>query len=125
MPSKAQNIGSKAETIAADYLLGQGYRIVSRNWRCQWGELDLIAQDGELMVFIEVKARRSLEFGSPEESLTRAKQRKLIRAVWQYLQSVDKLNQNWRFDMIAMDLNAAGDATRIDHYKHAIEDLGE
>ncbi len=123
VPSKTQSVGHEAETMAADFLQDQGYRIINRNWRCRWGELDLIAQEGETLVFIEVKARSSHDFGSPEESLTRTKQRKLLKAAWQYLQSANMLESEWRFDLIAIDLNSDREASGIHHYRHAIEDL--
>jgi putative endonuclease len=122
VPSQTQKVGKQAEEFAADYLQERGFRIIDRNWRCRWGELDLIAREGEQMVFIEVKARSTHDFGSPEESLTRSKKGRLLKTAWQYLETVGKLDSEWRFDLIAIDLNAEGENHFINHYQHVIED---
>jgi putative endonuclease len=99
VPSQTQNVGKQAEEFAADYLQERGFRIIDRNWRCRWGELDLIAREGEQMVFI-----------------------RLLKTAWQYLETVGKLDSEWRFDLIAIDLNAEGENHFINHYQHVIED---
>lgn len=123
MPSKAQELGSQAERVAEEYLRQHGLRVAARNWHCRWGEIDIVAEQGDELVFVEVKARRSLKFGTPEESFTRAKQQKLLRTAWTYLDSVKATDRDWRFDLIAIELDPAGDPVRLDHYENALEDL--
>lgn len=77
--------GRDAEALAATYLQRQGLRIVERNWRCRFGEIDLIARDGPSLVFIEVRARTSLRYGGAAESIDRRKRSRLIAAASQYL----------------------------------------
>jgi len=72
--------GSQAEERACRYLKGLGYEIVARNWRCRFGEIDIVAREGDTLVFVEVKARSAGGFGGPAGSVDPAKQRRLIAA---------------------------------------------
>ncbi|MCB1770374.1 MAG: YraN family protein, partial [Candidatus Competibacteraceae bacterium] len=78
--------GAVAEDLALGYLQEQGLALVTRNFRCRTGELDLIMRDGEYLVFVEVRSRRYARYGTPAESVTRTKQQKLLRAAAFYLQ---------------------------------------
>src|SRR3989338_967844 len=89
-----QATGEQAGELAAAWLRRQGYAITARNVRTPLGEIDVVAQDGHTLCFIEVRARRSERFGAPEESLTQAKQRHMLRAAQWYLQS-----KRWREDV--------------------------
>ena len=71
-------LGNRGEQLARQYLQEQGYRILATNYRCSWGEIDIVAQEESEIVFVEVRTRRSAEFGTPEESLTPAKAQHLI-----------------------------------------------
>lgn len=106
------------------HLERQGYQIVARNWRCKLGELDIIASQGPDLVFVEVRTRRGRVFGSPEESITPLKQRRLTRLAQTYLQFRETSNTPWsgpwRIDVIAVKLDSQGAGT-INHLKHAIE----
>lgn len=77
--------GEAAEQFAAEFLQRQGIKITVRNYRCRFGEIDLIAQDGKTLVFIEVKSRRTEDFGGAAASITRDKRDKLLRAARHYL----------------------------------------
>jgi putative endonuclease len=77
--------GEAAEQFAADFLQRQGMKITLRNYRCRFGEIDLIAQDGKTLVFIEVKSRRAENFGGAAASITHDKRDKLLRAARHYL----------------------------------------
>lgn len=99
----------------------QGYVLRARNWRTREGEIDIIASDGDTIVFIEVKTRTSNEFGSPEESLTESKQRKLRRTALQYMDEHDLLSSFWRIDVIAIEASSTGEIIRFDHYHSAVE----
>lgn len=108
------------EEIAAEYLAAQGYDILERNARTSEGELDIVAKLGECIIFVEVKARRSRAFGSPEEALTAAKQRRLRRAAWAFLQEQGLIDSPWRIDVVAIDGSIAQGVRRLEHYEFAI-----
>ena len=93
--------GAAAEDFALHYLEARGLQLVARNFRCRGGELDLILRDGEQLVFVEVRSRRSSQFGTPAESVTRSKQQKVLRAAALYLQRYN-LNFPCRFDVVAI-----------------------
>lgn len=91
--------GREAEALAAAYLQQRGHRIVSRNWRCRFGEIDLVTRDGDCLVFVEVRARSSREFGGAAASIDAAKRRRLIAAANLYLTRVG-LSTPCRFDAV-------------------------
>ena len=118
---KRHHIGAWGEEIASQYLEAKGYRILARNWRTQEGEVDLVAQDGETIVFVEVKTRTSKEFGWPEESITLTKRRRLQRSAMAYLSDQDLIDILWRIDVIAIDCNYSGGVERLEHYIDAVD----
>jgi putative endonuclease len=79
-----------------------GYRIICRNYRCPLGEIDIIAQHRDVLVFVEVKSRRSQTFGSPKQAITPAKQHKLSQVAWHYLQKHDLTEAKARFDVVTV-----------------------
>lgn len=93
--------GAAAEDLALRYLEVQGLTLVTRNFRCRLGELDLIMRDGEHLVFVEVRSRRQTCYGTPAESVTRTKQQKLLRTAALYLQR-QHLELPCRFDIVAV-----------------------
>ncbi len=106
--------------MAADHLAANGYVLLGRNFRCRMGEIDLIAQQASTLVFVEVKARRSLRFGPPEEALTRKKQAHLIAAAQAYLQDKGLEDMPWRLDVIAIEFDSQGELRRLAHIENAI-----
>ncbi|MHB9036747.1 MAG: YraN family protein [Armatimonadota bacterium] len=100
MPSPRARIGRSAEILAASELGARGYRIVASNYRCRYGEIDIIARDGDCLVFVEVRCRRSSEYGSPAESVTPAKQQKLIITARRYLHDSGLGDCECRFDVV-------------------------
>ncbi|MCE5323380.1 YraN family protein [bacterium] len=100
MPSSRSRIGRSAEIAAAAELGNRGYRIVTSNYRCRYGEIDLIARDGDCLVFVEVRCRRTDEYGTPAESVTPAKQRKLIITAQHYLEELGLGDCECRFDVV-------------------------
>jgi putative endonuclease len=102
----AQRVGRWGEELAAGYLSQRGYRILDRNARTPYGEIDLVACQDEMApactVFVEVKTRRSGAFGLPEEALTARKRAHLLAAARAYLQTHPDLNADWRIDVIAI-----------------------
>lgn len=96
------HLGFCGEEIAKDFLKDSGYRIVARNWRCPLGEIDIIARDGEALVFIEVKTRTHSAYGSPAAAVTLKKQRQVCKAAQCYLAEHDLFETPARFDVIAI-----------------------
>jgi len=91
--------GEIAEDRACEILKEEGYEIVARNWRCRTGEIDIIARDGQVLAFVEVKARRTEAFGGPEMAVDRAKQRRIVSAARRFL-STTECELPIRFDVV-------------------------
>lgn len=101
MTDKRMEFGKAAEAEAEGCLAAKGYRILERGWRTPFGEVDLIAQDGETLVFVEVKARSSSSFGPAESAVDRRKQRRIVKAALAYLQR-RREEHPVRFDVVAI-----------------------
>lgn len=101
-PSIKQRFGAWGERLAVQHLEAHGYTILARNLRTPYGELDIIASQAEMLVFVEVKTRSSAAFGYPEEALTPTKQAHLLNAASAYMQAHPELPANWRIDVIAI-----------------------
>ena len=97
-----RSVGSQAEDRAAEYLIEKGYTIVTRRWTMRGGELDIVALDGETLVFVEVKAR-SGRWASPEEAIVDLKVQRFLKAVQRYALETDQLDRATRYDVIAID----------------------
>ena len=95
--------GKKAESIAKKHLLKQGLKLIEQNFATKSGEIDLVMRDGLTIIFIEVRYRQNTQFGLPEETVTKAKQRKIVKAAQQYLIQ-KKLYDEYecRFDIVAI-----------------------
>jgi putative endonuclease len=119
MPEHYHAIGKAGEEAALEYLLQQGYHLLERNYRCRFGEIDLIAQDGKTLAFIEVKTRRSQRFGPAAAAITYEKQRHLVKASQVYLAQRRKGDELCRFDVVTIDLDAH--TTRIELIKDAFQ----
>jgi putative endonuclease len=100
--STTTDLGARGERIAAAYLTDSGLRVLDRNWRCREGELDLVARDGDALVFCEVKTRRGTGFGHPVEAVTPAKQRRLRVLAQRWLSGHDEHAPDVRFDVIGV-----------------------
>ena len=113
-------LGDRGENAAVQYLRKAGYQILIRNHKNQFGEIDIIARDGDTIVFVEVKTRSEHTEGRPEEAVTRTKQRQITRAASVWLQQ-HKLHQHrCRFDVIAI-VWRTGEQPIIDHIQSAFE----
>lgn len=95
-------LGIRGEALAARYLEKRGFRILERNVRCRFGEIDLVAADGPTVVFVEVKGRGGAGYGPPEEKVTPPKQRRLALLARWYLQQRGWLGRPARFDVVAV-----------------------
>ncbi|MFN2127858.1 MAG: YraN family protein [Anaerolineales bacterium] len=113
-------LGRWGEAMAAEFLEHQGYLIIDRNCRTPYGEIDLVAQDGAVLVFVEVKTRTSDAFGFPEESITPKKQEHLISAAQAILQSMSNQPNSWRIDVIAIRKLKSVEQPEIVHFKNAV-----
>ncbi|MDB4956105.1 MAG: hypothetical protein JWO36_3674 [Myxococcales bacterium] len=94
--------GASAETAASQALIDRGYRIVERNFRCPGGELDIIARDGEILCFIEVRSRADAHYGHPVETIDRRKQKQVARIAMHYIALRNPKFERSRFDVVAI-----------------------
>jgi putative endonuclease len=117
---KRRETGILGEKLAKDYLRKRGYYIRQTNYRCPEGEIDIVAEHKGYLVFVEVKARRSLEFGIPEESITTEKRERLRATAAHYQQAHDKLPQLWRIDVVAIELDQNNKPSRIELIENAV-----
>ena len=99
-------LGQRGERIAARYLTDRGLRLLDRNWRCREGELDIVARDGDAIVFCEVKTRREVGFGHPVEAVTPAKQRRLRLLAHRWLSAHEEHAPDLRFDVVGVLVQA-------------------
>lgn len=111
-----KRIGNKGEDVAVNYLFANGYDVLNRNFRIGRSEIDIIAQKENTLVFIEVKTRKSTDYGYPEEFVTEAQQERIWQAAEIFVE-----NNNWegqiRFDIIAIIWN--GSELTLDHFENA------
>jgi putative endonuclease len=121
-PRTTRNLGNFGEAAAAAYLTRQGYTLMTRQWRCAHGEIDLVAWQGAELVFIEVRTRRGNNYGTPEESITPRKQARLVALAYAYLEAYALPPESaWRIDVIALTLDGNGRVQRLHHILHAVE----
>jgi len=110
--------GSYGEEFACKFLKQLGYEIVEQNYQFGHGEIDIIAKDGDVLVFAEVKYRTNLEYGEPEYAITKPKQSQIKKIAEAYLYEHEILDQNCRIDVVAI-LHFKGTAPRINHIINA------
>jgi putative endonuclease len=118
MSDPRPDLGLHGEEEAFRHLTKLGYTILARRFRTRLGEIDLVAEDGGTLVFVEVKARRSLSCGPPEESVTPRKQRRLILLAGTFIAARGLHGRDCRFDVVAVDLSRDG-LTEVRHLKDA------
>jgi putative endonuclease len=122
MTNTRHTLGQRGEQYAAEYLSGRGYAIRARNWRCSVGEIDLVTEKDEALIFVEVRTRRGDRLGTPEESITPAKRAKLIAAAQTYLDEHGQTDRDWRIDVVAIEMGAHGEVKRCALIENAIEE---
>lgn len=115
-------LGKWGEGVAVRFLQEKGYVLVATNYRCRWGEVDIVAQEGDDLVFVEVRTRRSVLYGTPEESTAAAKARKLVATAQEFLQAHDQVHAGWRIDLIAIRLDGNRRVQDITHLRHAVQE---
>ena len=111
-------LGRLGEDLACRHLEGEGFHIVERNWRTRQGEIDVVARRGDLIAFVEVKARRGEEYGEPEESVTPAKARRIRHVAAQYLTQAYRSGEV-RFDVIGVKFGAGDRVIQLRHTEDA------
>jgi putative endonuclease len=120
MKSTGRSIGQLGEAIAADFLLANGYTFLGRNWRSPYGEIDLIAFHDEVIAFVEVKTRRSRTLGPPEISITARKREHMRDSAEYYIQQHPELTNDWRIDVITVQIQSDLLPPLIDHFENVI-----
>ena len=110
--------GNYGEDLACEYLTKQGYKLLQRNFRIRGGEIDIVAMDGETLVFVEVKARWSHEYGPPAESMTSWKIKYLVKTAQFYVLKIGWGNKEYRLDFISIDFADDRDNPKIELIKN-------
>ena len=119
MPAENLEFGKAAENAAAKFLESNGYKVIRRNYKTKFGEVDIIAKDKSVICFVEVKARHSRLFGEPKEAVSAVKQRQISKAAICYLKENNLLERAARFDVVS--LLYTHDLPEIDLVKDAFE----
>jgi putative endonuclease len=119
MLNKRQKFGEKGEAIAVRHLKKNGYKIIETNYRNKLGEIDIIAQDKDTIVFAEVKTRRSVQFGNPKQAVTIQKQKKISMVALCYLKATGQSTARARFDVVGVISNR--DKPQVEIIKNAFE----
>lgn len=114
--AKHNQLGKKGEQLAVDFLLKKGYTIVERNYRFDKAEVDIIAQQNDILAIIEVKTRSSTDFGNPQDFVKPKQIQRLVKAVNEYV-TINNLNVDVRFDIIAVVKDSKG--FNIEHLEDA------
>jgi len=112
-----QNLGKLGENIASEYLQNKGYLILETNFKANYGELDLITQENDTLVFVEVKTRIGNSFGEPEESILPHKMREVIKTAEFYMLK-NNLSCDWRLDVIAICLRPDESLGEVEHFEN-------
>ncbi len=114
--------GHLGEKLARDFLKKKGYKILETNYRCSEGEIDIVSRQRDSLVFVEVRTKSNLDFGTPQESITVTKRNHLERSAYNYLKSHPDSPESWRIDFIAVELDANGQMKKIEHLENAFEE---
>lgn len=120
MTGTRQGLGARGEVIAREQLEAAGYKIRETNYRGSRGELDIVAEEGEFLVFVEVRARRGRRFGTPEESIGPRKSRRLVRLAEEYAITHPEAPQHLRIDVVAVEMTANGRLDRVEIIRNAV-----
>ena len=119
---KRRDTGIHGEKLARDFLENKGYHIIETNYRCPQGEIDIVARDKDCLVFVEVRTKKTLSFGTPEESITPTKMERLRSAAAYYCQTHNDLPPLWRIDVVAVELSPKDKPCRIELIENAVEE---
>ena len=119
--SSRQETGRLGELAARRHLVAAGCSIVGTNVRCGRSEIDIVAQDGDTLVFVEVRTRRGRQLGTPEESVTPRKQQQMLTAAQRYLTETNGWQRNWRIDVVSVQLDHLNRVASLRVIRNAVE----
>ncbi len=122
MGREKKNIGAAGEEIASAYLRKMNYKVLVSNFRTPFGEIDIVARHKGIMVFVEVKSRTTSSLGPPYLSITKAKERHIIKNALFYLKSHRLMNASWRIDIVSVKMNYEREVECIELIENAVED---
>jgi putative endonuclease len=114
--------GRMGEQLALGFLKKKGYTIVETNYRCHYGEIDIVARQKDCMVYVEVRTRTSLEFGTPEDSISYYKALHMAHAAEYYQLHHRGIPEDWRVDLVAIELDSKNQIKRIEQVENALGD---
>lgn len=120
MSNSRKKLGAWGEEVAKTHLEANGFKIINQNWRCQAGEIDIIALKGDLVAFVEVKTRRGRSAGSPEESITPRKAQKLTQLALTWIGEHGRDDLDWQIDLVAVELDKKGKLLRCEHFENYV-----
>ncbi len=115
-----KSLGAFGESAAIKFLKDKGCEIITTNYRCRYGEIDIIAKDDYQLVFVEVRTKKGRSFGTPEESVASKKQAKMVTAAQTYIQEKGLESIDWRIDVIAIEVDSKDRVKRIDVIQNAV-----
>lgn len=121
MLDSRKEVGNKGEKLAAKFLKRKGYKIIQRNYKCKLGEIDIIAEQDRTIVFVEVKTRRTQEFGPPQNAITAAKRSQISKVALFYIREKKLVDQSCRFDVIGITFSPESRKPRIEHIENAFQ----
>jgi putative endonuclease len=110
-------LGRRGEELAVRRLTRAGYHVVERNWHCAAGEVDVVARREGVWTFFEVRTRRGRAFGTPEESVTPAKQERMAQVALTYLGAHELVDVDWRLGVVAVEMDRRGRLVRLEVYE--------
>ncbi len=122
MGREKRKTGNIGECLACSYLKKKGYRILERNFRTIFGEIDIVARLNEIMVFVEVKTRLTSSLGPPYLAITKVKERHIIKNAIFYLKAHRIIEVQWRIDIVSIKLNDKYETEKIELIENAVED---
>lgn len=121
MTTPQGRLGQRGERHARHYLESKGYAVLTTNYLCRWGEVDIVARQGRELVFVEVRTRRGTAFGTLEESVTATKSQRLMATAQDYLANNGLEQGQWRVDLVSVHLDGAGKLLGVNHLENAVE----
>ena len=116
-----KKFGFEGERLAEKYLKRKGYKIIQKNYRCKLGEIDIIAEQNKVIIFVEVRSKHSEKLGLPQDSINTAKIGQISRAALCYIKEKKLIDQTCRFDVIAITFPTNSQEPKIEHIENAFE----
>ncbi len=115
-----KSLGAFGESTAIKFLKDKGFQIITTNYRCRYGEIDIVAKDDYQLVFVEVRTKKGRSFGTPEESVASKKQARMVIVAQTYIQEKHLEASDWRIDVIAIEVDSKDRVKRIDVIQNAV-----